>query len=348
MRAGSPNIPLLLVVQWSDVFRAEDYELERAEAPPSGSEPVFTSVGIFTGEDRRPNGKIAYVDDAGFARAGGDCFRVRATAGSEVSAWAEKCVPVPPSSGGPPPSADFGFSVEFTQDYELTVISWQAKIGAYGPFTLTRQGTFVPIATVPILGGALPVRLVFPSMNGCFRLEAAGAPPVESACFPFPTDLPGPTLPGRLRPNFSAVSVQRTGRSEAPIAVLWQASGGPTDLLFRISRKIDVVYFEAVSLSYPGARLPGDPENRLVFLDPTPFRGDELCYRIDAVSSVGESLIGEACLGDAAPGPPDAGSGIEGDPPARWPRASLVGMVLVLFTVTWVVNRRRASLRSRC
>lgn len=258
---------------------------------------------------------------------------MRAVLGTERSGWAEKCLPVPPSSGGAAPSPEaFGFTVEFTPDYEFTIVRWTAQPGFYGPFTLDREGSFVPVAVVPLLGGAFSIRLVFPRLNGCFRLEMRGVPPMEYRCQPFPTDLGAQELPGELVRFSGPVAVLETGRAEAPVAVVWRASGGPTDLLFRIDRVGDVAYFEAVSLSYVGASLGSDTGDTLVFLDARPNL-DERCYRVTAVSGAMETVIGEACLDARAPGPPGAGNGQAGQSDGLPLNVVIFGVILLAGAV---------------
>jgi hypothetical protein len=331
LRPGTPNIPLLLVVQWDPVDGAESYELERAEPAATPAARVFAPVAsIVPPSDQLPGAKVRYVDESGFAAAGGDCFRVRAVSGTEVGDWAEVCLPVPPSSGGPPPSSgdppaapDFAFDAQFSADYELTILRWTVPPGfEQVPVEVWRNGTFVPLAVFLPSDGPRAFQLVLKATSGCFRLEIAGAPPVEPICRIFPTDLGSPEFPTKLRVLDGPVTVQATGRAEAPVAVLWRASGGPTDLLFEISRmgppgvaRIAPV----VLLSYAGTEWGPGRDDLQLFLD-AEFDPRNPCYLVTAVSSAGESLIGEACLGDA-PGPPDAGSGLadrSGESGTRW------------------------------
>jgi hypothetical protein len=182
-------------------------------------------------------------------------------------------------------------------------------------------------------------------MNGCFRLEVVGAPPIEYDCRPFPTDLWGPELPSKILPLAGPVTVRATGRPEAPVAIAWRASGGPTDLLFRVERIDGSSSRELASVSYAGSEFQAYPVAAKVFLDPAAISGVP-CYRVTAVSSAGESVIGQACLGDAAPGPPDAGSGLPKTDRNPW---FGVGLGLVLCSaVAWALGHRRAPLRSRC
>jgi hypothetical protein len=327
LRPGTPNIPLLLVVQWDDVDGAESYELERAEPPPAGQERVYAPVATLTPDDRRPNGKIGYVDDAGFAGAGGDCFRVRAVRGDEVSEWAEECLQVPPSDGGAGLPGLFQFDIRFSHDFEFTIIQRVVPPGYEDePFTLLKQRADGPVVVLPPLGHTGVQQIVLLQTGGCWWLEVDDVPPVEYRCVPLPTDLFGPKLPAQLLPLRAPVEVRLTGRREAPQAVVWRASGGSQDMRFRIDRVVDGVASTAASLSYAASELSGDVQ---VYLDPAP--AEPLgCYRVSAVTGAIEVLLGEACLADS-PGPPDVGSGTVGSKREGGTAWTLVGMLLLLM-----------------
>ncbi|MEX0683434.1 MAG: hypothetical protein WD472_08260 [Dehalococcoidia bacterium] len=327
LRPGTPNIPLLLVVQWNPVPQAERYEVERAEPAATPDQRVFVPVASVTVEDRQPGRPVRHVDEAGFATAGGDCFRVRAVRGEEVTEWAETCVPVPPQTGGPQ-NPDFGFAVELTSDYELTVIGWRAQAGFYGPFDISEQGGLLsPLAMVLVIPGPISMELVLPRYGGCFRLETAGVSPVSYGCRSYPTDMQPPALL-ELVQDVPELVVLESGRTEAPIVVAWPAQGG-LEATFRVERLTTFGEFEIVTLARRATLFQGWRSATQVFLDPAP--NGEQCYRVTQISYVGESVIGEACLGDEVPGPPDAGTGFErtsreGD--TRW---TAVGMALLLI-----------------
>jgi hypothetical protein len=337
LRPGTPNIPLFLIVQWDPVEGAESYELERAEPAATLSERAFAPIAtIVPPSDQLPGAKVRYVDEAGFGAAGGHCFRVRAVRGTEVGDWAEVCLPVPPSSGGPPPGSggspatpDFAFGVEFSPDYEFTVIDWTVPVGFEGTaFEVWAEGTFVPVAVLPPAGRTGQMRVVIPSRSGCWVLRVPPADEIDGRCDVFPPDLRFGSFRDDLVAGLGPVGVRATGRTEAPVAVLWRASDGPTDLLFRIERVTsDGGSVRLVSLSYAGSEFVRPKVQ--AFFDPAPGVGLP-CYRVTAVSSAGESLIGEACLDDA-PGPPDAGSGLadrSGESGATWMLAGIFMVVL--------------------
>lgn len=332
LRPGTPNIPLLLVVQWNPVSGAESYELEQAEPAPTPAERVFVALATLTAEDRRPNGKIGYVDEAGFASAGGDCFRVRAVAGNEVSEWAETCIEVPPSSGGPPPAEAFEFSVEFTADWEFTLFTWRVQPGYYGPFTITEDGGPSPVATLPAKGGPGRLNLVLPRYGGIFRLETSGLPPIQHVWRGYPTDMQPPAAL-ELVQGVPSLVVLETGRVEAPIAVAWPPQGGP-EAVFRVERVTTFGVFEIATLSRRATSFQGWNSDAQVFLDSEPD-GEQQCYRVTQISYLGESLIGEGCLGDS-PGPPDAGTGRvpAADGSAKYGLPLMVGILLIAFAAT--------------
>ncbi|MBA4181980.1 MAG: hypothetical protein C0506_15420, partial [Anaerolinea sp.] len=191
LRPGTPNIPLLMVVQWSPVPGAESYELERAKWPTAGSAREYKPVTTLTPANLRPNGRIGFVDEAGFALAGGDCFRVRAARAAIRSEWSSTCLPVPPTSGAPPPPDVFQFKRGFSADLELTIVSWTVPPGFEGAtFELWAGGAFVPLVVLP--PSARPERratVLFHRRSGCFVLKVASIPDIESGCMPLPTDL---------------------------------------------------------------------------------------------------------------------------------------------------------------
>ncbi|MGH2609035.1 MAG: hypothetical protein ACRDHF_08085 [Tepidiformaceae bacterium] len=337
LRPGTPNIPLLLVVQWNLASEAESYELERAEPAPTAQERVFVAVATITPQFRAPGVKVRYVDEAGFATAGGDCFRVRAVSGAEVSDWAEVCLPVPPSSGGPPPAQPgFNFHAELTSDYEFTVITWEPQIGFYGPFDVTEQDGPSPLATFREIGGAAPLELVLPRYAGCFRLKTPGVAPVSPPCALAPTDLQPPALLDLVE-GVRGVTVLETGRAEAPLVVAWPAQGGP-EAVFRVDRITTFGEFEIVTLARRATLFQGWRSDVQVFLDPEP-NGEQQCYRVTQTSYVGESVIGEACLADT-PGPPDLGTGLEGSNGGD--RVGWTYLGVVLLVIAGSLRRRTA------
>jgi hypothetical protein len=297
LRPGTPNIPLLLVVQWNPVDLAEGYELERAEPGASAAEHVWVPLAEIPADAARLRGKVWFVDDAGFAGAGGDCYRVRATRGDEVSDWAETCVPVPPASGGPPSPDTLDFTVEFTPDWEFTILRWDAVPGFMGPFTVTDNFGLTRLATIPARASPGRITLTLPRRGGCFRLEMAGLAPIERVCGGPPTDLMPPAL---LDANAltAPVVVRLTGREEAPVVVRWTADGWPLEVAFRIERVGDPGSGEVATVSYAAASVYGFESKTLMFLDSEPAT-EKPCYRVTAISYVSESLVGQACLADA-------------------------------------------------